>query len=193
MENKDAINSIEEVTDIMIDIESLGNAGKFVVTEVSFVPFNINKGIIFSETYSFSVSICVQDSLEKGFKINPDTVAWWITTNIDLFKKQLDGKLTISKACGHITDYLNVFPNIERFWATAVLDYQGISNLFDSVNLPNPIPYNQRLCARTHAMMAKILLGDEKAPKRPNNHISEQDCINQILEIMEDHQKLLKK
>ena len=50
MENKNVINSVEEVTDIMIDIESLGNAGRFVVTEVSFVPFNINKGIMLEIT-----------------------------------------------------------------------------------------------------------------------------------------------
>ena len=137
MENKDVINSVEEVTDIMIDIESLGNAGKFVVTEVSFVPFNINKGITFSETYSFSVSICVQDSLEKGFKIDPNAVIEDITVG----QQQ---KVEILKALYRGADILILDE------PTAVLTPQEIEEL--GVILKNLVKEGKSIILITHKL-----------------------------------------
>ena len=77
-------------TDAMFDVETLGRDGRFVVTEVSIVPFNIeNKDIDFSslEDYIFTCKINIKDSLSKGFNINPETVKWWIQTDLDLFKQ----------------------------------------------------------------------------------------------------------
>ena len=179
----------ENFTDLMLDVETLGRDGKFVVTEVSFVPFSL--GLPFEvtpevEALTLKCSISVKDSLKKGFKINSETVEWWIGTDKEKFKQQLDSEISINFFCSVCEDYIKKFTNLKRVWATAALDYQAISNLFDSCGRDNPIRYNKRMCARTLNMLADNFLGTEKAEKRVNDHDSVQDCINQIFELCEN-------
>lgn len=163
----------EKFTDVMLDVETLGNEGKFIVLSIALVPFNPNTGKVGK---AYSINIDLADSINLGFKANRKTIKWWSeqesSTFIDMFKNTL----SIERAINSLITYINI-NNFDRFWATAVLDYQAISNLCEAVNLKNPIVYNKRLCARTVRT-----LHDTKFPNIyvGNTHNAEDDCKRQI-------------
>lgn len=171
----------QDYTDIMIDVETLGNEGKFVVTQVSLVPFFINPNIDAGSglTSCFDMGISVKDSLKKGFELDVDTIKWWINTNTELLGEQLNYSRTVEEVCEKIVKYISTFDRDVRFWATATLDYQAISNIFNSVNIKNPIKYNKRFCART----VRLLAGEDKDYKNNNSHNATEDCVNQIIQL----------
>lgn len=190
MFNVDVCNNF---TDLMLDVETLGRDGKFVVTSVSFVPFCLKSDFaLISDDYIFMESISVSDSIKRNFRINRDTIEWWLATDAGMFKNQLNSEITVPEFCAHLEFYLLHFPNIERVWATAVIDYQAISNLFEECGKDNPIPYFKRLCARTMSVFSKDILGQLKAPKGINDHNPVNDCLNQIAELKEDYGNLCK-
>lgn len=165
-------------TDIMLDIETLGNEGKFIVTEVALVPFCIEYNKIAPIDKCFQMSISIEDQQKKGFKESHETVKWWINTNKGKYLSFYESKTPVTLFADELTYYLSELGDNIRFWATAVLDYQGISNLFDSVGAKNPIPYNKRLCARTIRNVHDMIYGE--CYTNTNTHNAIDDCINQI-------------
>lgn len=182
----------DHFTDLMLDVESLGNEGKFVVTEISFVPFCLDDKFVESDALksSFNTKISVNDSLRNGFKINGSTVEWWVSTDKELFKKQFDGTLSLLEVCDNISEYIDSFKNAKRVWATAVLDYFAISNIFNECGKQNPITYNKRMCARTVNSISEMLLLEKSAIKNNNDHNSINDCVNQIIQLSDNFNKL---
>jgi hypothetical protein len=136
----------EEIyTDMIFDIETLGNSGKFAVISVAFLPFNSHTKEV-GTGRMFKISL--EDSIKKGFVVNDSTVLWWLNQDINILTKLLTNGESIANTCYSIQKYLSEF-KIDHFWASATLDYQGIENLFSACSMPNPITYDKRLCLRT--------------------------------------------
>lgn len=163
--------------DAMIDVETLGVEGLFVVTQISIVPFDVNSGVVCSRENSFSVNISLKDCLNNGLNLNTETLMWWLKTNPDMLSCTISDGYLIKDAMVAITNYISKL-EVERFWATATLDYQAISNLSGATGLKNPIPYNKRLCART--VRELFLKKTGTTYKNDNSHDSYSDCVNQI-------------
>lgn len=155
----------------MLDVESLGNEGNFVVLQVSLVLFDKNE---IGDT--FSVNIDLNDSINKGFKTDKATVKWWTEQNPQVFASMFKNAISIEKAVGQMRNFIQQY-DIKRFWASATLDYQAISNLSNSVNTKNPIAYDKRFCTRTIRMLHDSLYIPFELE---NSHDSIEDCINQI-------------
>ena len=164
------------MVDAMIDVETLGNTGYFITTQISVVPFNVNTGEYVGLDEAFNYGISVSNSMASGFKMEPNTLKWWLDTNPIELKRQLSFTGTVDGCVKELTDYIDRF-DIDRFWATATLDYQAINMLCGAVNARNPIPFNKRLCART---VRKIWERFGGKYERRNTHDAYEDCVFQI-------------
>lgn len=175
---------MKEYTDIMIDIESLGNEGNFVVTQIALVPFTMtdDNDLEILKQHSFVEGISVASSIDKGFKVDSNTIEWWIKTDVKMLSTQFLHKKSVKEVCYNIEQYLSRLPNVKRFWATATLDYQALSNIFKSVEMENPFRYNKRFCARTIRLLA-----ESKGNKytNENSHDAFEDCVIQIDKLKE--------
>lgn len=162
---------------IMLDVESLGNEGNFVVIQISLVPFS--EGYIYSRDESLCIYLNVEDQLQKGFHINVDTVKWWMgSERVKTLGKLLSSpkKLSVKSAIIAVEEYLANYENVPVY-ASATLDWTGISNLSASAGLPNPINYLNRLCFRT----IRFLYQSVNAPLvYEPTHDSYEDCVMQI-------------
>jgi hypothetical protein len=171
MENK-------KYTDMIFDVETFGNEGRFAVISVSFTPFNISSKQI-GNPKLFRISL--DESIKKGFTINNSTVSWWLNQNIEVLKNLLNCNDPIESSCYQIQEYLEEF-EIDRFWASATLDYQAISNLFAECKIPNPIVYNKRLCLRTIRELSKT----KQEYKHPTfTHNPTDDCRVELKELFD--------
>lgn len=176
-------------TDVMLDVETLGNKSNYVVTQVSLVPFNMDTGEVASRIDSFSEYISVEDSLANGLSIESDTLSWWLKQDPDIFKEQLSGRHSIREVMKMLSIYINKYTNSDtRFWATATLDYQSINSLSKIANIPPVVFYRNRLCARTVRMLWESKTGKTFTPR--NNHDAYQDCLYQIEDIIKQIKEL---
>jgi len=65
-------------TDVMIDLETLGNKSNSALLSIGAVEFNIEKGKTGREFYKI---IDLQSCLDVGLKINASTFYWWLQQN----------------------------------------------------------------------------------------------------------------
>lgn len=183
--------TMKEITDLMLDVETLGTHGKFVVLEIALVPFNI-EGTNGNSLTPFNENINIEEQLNKGFDIDVDTMKWWLSSErIKTLGSNLSKpRNSIRAAITDLHAYIIKFENLKRVWATASLDYQAIDLLSAEANLPNPIPYQKRWCARTLREMYFLKSGVETYAK-DNNHSAVDDCKNQIKYITEQFNELI--
>lgn len=167
-------------TDIIFDIETLGNSGKFAVISIAFIPFciatrEVGDGVIFK--------VSLEDSIKNGFEVNDSTVQWWLDKDkdIDVLRDLLSSSSSLKETCEKIQNYLEQY-KVDRFWASATLDYQGIENLFSSCSMKNPILYNQRLCLRTVRELSKT---KQEYVYPQYNHNPIEDCKSELNEFFD--------
>lgn len=168
-------------TDVMLDIETLGTDGKFVVTQVAIVPFNSSETA--SKCFSFHINISVQDSVKNGFTVSDDTINWHINnTSFEIWEEKCQ-PLSVQDASREIQKFIDELGGDINFWATSTLDYQGISNIFDCVGIKNPIRYDKRFCLRTLRKLYTDWTGIKY--KNTNTHNAYKDCVEQIKQYRE--------
>lgn len=166
--------------DIMLDVETLGTNGSFAVTQVAFVPFDLETGEIFDVDNSYKYGISLSSNIKHGMNVNSDTLKWWIDVDAEMLKRQLSHNGTIEECASSMTDFINkVKP--DKFWATATLDYQAISLICDAAGMDNPVPFNKRLCARTVRNLWREKTGGVYV--NANTHDAYDDCILQIWDL----------
>lgn len=176
----------------MLDIETLGNEGKFIVTSVVMVLFDLENGLIENKFLHFNLEL--NDQIENGFLLSEDTLDWWTNMDPKIFQNMFKDRTSIEDVIKAITLFMH-HNDVAAVYATAALDYQGISNLSDLVNWVNPISYDKRLCARTIDRLHASLFGEEynnelKAIKNTHNPL--EDCKNQV-RILVNQMKNIKK
>lgn len=66
---------MSEFSDLMLDIETLGNKNNFVITQIGAVAFDRTTG---NTGPQFLYNIDIDDSLKNGFTIDGSTLMWWL-------------------------------------------------------------------------------------------------------------------
>ena len=163
---------------VMLDVETLGNSSNYIVTQISMVPFNIKSGAAADKKDCFSRYISIEDSIDNGLRVESNTLMWWLNNNIDVFRCQLSGVGSISDVMIDMSNFISTYCDESNFWATAVLDYQSINCLSSIAGISSPIPYKNRMCARTIRYMWELKTGRKFASR--NTHDAYLDCLRQI-------------
>lgn len=75
---------------IMIDLETMGNRSRSVITSISAVAFNIKTGEIANNYFESNISIAASQKL--GMEINASTVLWWLEQSENARKLLIEGQ-----------------------------------------------------------------------------------------------------
>ena len=104
--------------DVMLDIETLGTNSGSVILSIGACFFNPVTGKIGEK---FLRAIDLKSSIDKGFSINGDTLAWWLRDNPEALKSTIDveGKESITEALVSFMNFCDTYGQIAkvRLWA----------------------------------------------------------------------------
>ena len=134
---------MENREDVMIDIETLGTSFDSVMLSCSLVKFDIDTGEISDE---LTVYFDLQQSIDKGFKINAGTLQWWLTQNSDVFAKQFKDEMAHDSLYA-IQRFIN---EDAKVWGnSASFDLGILGNYFKEYEIHQPWKFWNEMCVRT--------------------------------------------
>lgn len=174
----------------MLDIETLGHGPGVVVLSVAIVPFHINGKEVDTIIPSFYNKISLGDSVINGFKIQPETLEWWLKNDKTVIQNTFDGILSVKEVCYNLSDYINEIESVSkeyRIWASAPkLDFGCFYSLYRDVDINYPIKYSSERCYRTIRELAEVM--NPQAVKKvrgstSNSHDALEDCKLQIINL----------
>lgn len=84
----------------MLDLETLATSYNAAIVSIGAVKFDDETGEIKSE---FLVNISMRDSIAKGFKVDPDTIAWWHKQKPEAVKAFLVNPVSVEEALDQFT------------------------------------------------------------------------------------------
>ncbi|MFA5723953.1 MAG: 3'-5' exonuclease [Candidatus Pacearchaeota archaeon] len=133
---------MENLGNLMIDIETMGNKSQSVICSLAAVEFDILTG---QTGRSFYEKSSIQSCLDIGLKVNGDTIEWWLS-QVDKARQEISG------GGKNITEVLHKFRLFLESLGTENLQIWGNSPRFDLgiledayIATKHQIPWNFRL------------------------------------------------
>ncbi len=134
------------MTDIVIDLETLGIEDSPVIIQISAIAFNILTG----EEYSrFDEYVNVKSCIDNGLKIDGETVEWWFKQTPNVFLLSLESKNRIEDVLKRFSEWVSNFekPNI---WGNGILaDNRWITQAYKKCSIKIPWKFYQDRDVRT--------------------------------------------
>jgi len=131
----------------MIDIETMGTNPGAVIISLAAVQFE--PGVPESVGASFKMNFALQDSISYGFRIEADTLLWWLKQKPEILSKQLDETDLVSTVLGKFSSFL-IFNKIEYVWGnSASFDCGLLAAYYRRLKLPVPFSHWNERCYRT--------------------------------------------
>jgi hypothetical protein len=179
--------------DIMVDLETLGRTGEYTVFQIGAVAFDIETGEVKNE-FDMTADIELNEFCsDKDFKVEPETLMWWLKTDKELLYKLLsenDGCSSyeiFQEFDSWIYDLNNMYNEV-YLWGNGILfDNKIIKEKMDYYGIEYPISYKNDRDLRTIVDLATNILGiTEKELKEKFNddmlvkHNGLDDCKYQV-------------
>lgn len=117
------------MTDLMLDLETVGTNPGCAIIAIACTPFNANTGVIYRDK-TFYTAINFEDSMRYGFSYDKNTVSWWLKTNEKLFVKLKEDKTTVQEATTAFMQYMESLPKGIRVWGNSARFDLGILSYF---------------------------------------------------------------
>lgn len=173
--------------DCMIDFETLATVPHAVTTSLGWSFFNAEKGDGVMQSGKLFFSIPLQTAARRV--IDPETWAWWLTQDHQLFREQLEGTLSVADG---LLEFNRAWKNnAERgckLWGNgANFDEPILDNLYRTNRMEGNRPwkfYNSR-CVRTIKALNPSVAKVE--PSRP--HDPEADAVAQAIFVQNCYRK----
>lgn len=143
---------------ISIDIETLGTTPGDVILSIGAVKFDPTAGIQSYEdlvTDYIKISIDMKDSIKDGFKVDADTLMWWLSQSREAQQATFvkDG-VTPGQSCYELYDWITKAGAIPlsfyKVWSNgANFDAPMTEAYFKKLEMPIPWKYGNVRCYRT--------------------------------------------
>jgi hypothetical protein len=151
--------------DIMVDLETLGRTGEYTVFQIGAVAFDIETGEVKNE-FDMTADIELNEFCsDKDFKVEPETLMWWLKTDKELLYKLLsenDGCSSyeiFQEFDSWIYDLNNMYNEV-YLWGNGILfDNKIIKEKMDYYGIEYPISYKNDRDLRTIVDLATNILG----------------------------------
>lgn len=142
--------------DVMLDIETLGNGPGCVILAIGAVYFDPKRGNLGNTFYS---AISIHDSMGWDFRIDVDTLNWWVKEQGEAFLNVFTETVSAPKIATVLEEfdyYLQEYgPKSEvRVWGNgADFDNAIVQYAYRRLDLRVPWKYTNNRCYRTLARM----------------------------------------
>jgi len=172
--------------DLMIDLETMGNKSYAAIIQIGACFFDQMTGEIGRK---YSINIDLQSALDRGLRVNGDTIYWWLQQSEDARKSILpmvngeivshDIVVALSTFMAFVTaEKTDDFVGAERVWSHSGFDYNLLQDAFEVCKLPWPFHYRAPKDIRTLTYCADI---DPKSYKSDGlEHNALDDAIFQV-------------
>lgn len=170
------------MSDVMIDLETLGTKNDCVVVSIGACKFNPEKQKIES---TFYMIFEMQDQLDRGRVIQADTLKWW-------FRQENAAQKVFHDQAKNPTMILNTFatwlktvsPNSKelKVWGNgSTFDISIMEHMYNQYNIKCPWPYNGVMDLRT---FRRFMANNDKVPNLGTKHNALDDAIAQAEFVM---------
>lgn len=170
-------------TDLMLDIESLGNKKDFVITQIAAVAFDRNTGKTGPE---FMINIDIEDSLKNGFTVDASTILWWMEQNDEARRGITEGQkkaIRVDHALFELRAFIqSLEPNTLRVWGNgATFDISALKAYYYNTGA-KALPWKHTLerDVRTIVEFAPDIKAEWVNNFQGTKHDPIADCKNQI-------------
>jgi len=164
------------MTDIMLDLETLGTDSNSVVISISAVEFNRRTGKIGRE---FEIGLDKFEQIEKGGVVDTATVEWWAEQSEDA-KEEINRlhKQLVAIALNQYADWVRQ-STANTVWGNgATFDNVILENLFKRHGVNYPTKFWDNRCVRTLCDLLRI--NPKKTKFIGVKHRGIDDCKHQI-------------
>lgn len=163
------------MTDVSLDIETLGTEEGAIVLSIGAVEFDTQSDKMFD---TFYVNICTISSLNHGLKHDERTVAWWNDQERETaYHMLLEDQRPLPTALLMLSDWLaRIGP--QNIWAKPPkFDCGLLEAAYRAANIPVPWDHRKPLCVRTAIRMSGI--NEKEIPFSGTEHNALDDAIHQ--------------
>lgn len=163
---------------VMIDLETLGTTQDSVILQIGAVVFDLATGDNFN---SFNIHIDIQSCLDKGLKIDADTLKWWMTQDryaiYEVFKCPEETSLEV--ALNRFAYFLSTVKAPIIPWGNgSSFDLGILSTAFKKCGITLPWNFWNERDVRTLLMFDDSV--KQKVPFKGTKHNAIDDCLHQI-------------
>lgn len=156
------------MTDIMIDIETLGTGTDAVVISIGAISFDLTNLTLGDEFY---ITLKFQDQLDKGRKIQEDTLKWWLSQDLTVLSSAPVNQVPSGSALVDLAEFLRKCePDIRerKVWGNgATFDISILESLYKTFNMQFPWNYQAAMDLRT---FKRFIGKGASIPKIPGKH-----------------------
>jgi len=172
------------MTDLMIDLETMGRPPRGAIVAIGAVGFNIETGQV-GEVLDLAVSLV--SSSEMGMKIDPRTVLWWLDQDKEAVKTWLrPDAMDLTAACIAFMDWYGKTLQADRktrIWAKGPsFDLVILQSALRRCKMGAPWHHRQERCVRTIIDQA-TQQGMVELERTELRHSAVEDCLYQIKQV----------
>jgi inhibitor of KinA sporulation pathway (predicted exonuclease) len=163
--------------ELMVDLETLGTSSDCVVVSIGACIFDLKTNQVISTFYS---PLTLQDQLDKGRKIDADTLAWWMKQSDDARRVFQDGAVMTSEGLNTFANWIaSNIPDKKRVraWGNGSnFDISIMEHLYKDYEQPVPWEYYNVMDLRT---FRRFVANNAKVEKSGVDHNALDDALSQ--------------
>ena len=132
------------MSEVMVDLETLGNGSNAVIISIGAVAFDPQSGKIESEFY---VNVDPQSCVDAGLKMDVSTVMWWMKQSDEARAAFNKENMPLEVA---LTTFKTWYPQGAALWGNgATFDNVILSNAYTLAGIYRPWHFTKDRCYRT--------------------------------------------
>jgi hypothetical protein len=165
------------MTDLMIDLETLGTKPGCVILAIGAVQFDLATGYTGNQFLS-KIDLC--DSVAQGFHVDQATSDWWSKQPVNTAAHSFCGTSKLSDSLTSFSDFIKrTFPEPVKVWGNSSrFDLGILEYAYLKLSLPAPWSSFNELDYRTYS---KTISGIRESVKFVGTkHEPINDCLHQI-------------
>ena len=165
-----------EFTDVMLDLETMGNKSNAAIVSIGAVEFNIETGETGREFYDV---IDLQSCLDKGLMVQASTIYWWLQQSDEARKRICANGGDLSLVLQRFTYWMEDCVDKVKIWGNgARFDIGLLEDAYVACNLKTPWYFRSEMDVRTLVAFAPYIKANY--PMIGVEHDPIDDCKHQI-------------
>jgi hypothetical protein len=165
-----------EFTDVMLDLETMGNKSNAAIVSIGAVEFNIETGETGREFYDV---IDLQSCLDKGLMVQASTIYWWLQQSDEARKRICANGGDLSLVLQRFTYWMEDCIDKVKIWGNgARFDIGLLEDAYVACNLKTPWYFRSEMDVRTLVAFAPYIKANYSMIGVEHDPID--DCKHQI-------------